>query len=278
MKLKTILSLFAIALLVVACSSDDSSCTEQTWYQDTDGDGFGNASQTQSSCSQPAGYVSDNTDFNDNDANSFPNATEVCDGLDNDGDGQVDGLSSTGCGAGEVCENGTCVAATTYYLDADNDGYGDVTNSTIAGSTAPTGYVLDNTDCDDSNPSINPGATEIVDSFIDEDCSGTTTLIAYADTDNDGYGDATNAITFECGIPCSNMNEVNSIPSGYVLDNTDCADNDANTYPGAPEITTDGVDNNCNGYTDEVLCTTDADCPNAIPTCTDQGNGIWICL
>lgn len=278
MKLKIILSLFTAVILMVACSSDDASCTQQTWYQDADNDGFGNANQSLSACAQPNGYVADNSDFNDNDVNSYPNATEICDGIDNDNDGQIDGMSASGCGAGEVCENGTCVSLTTYYADMDNDGYGDATTTTTAGSMAPAGYVTDNADCDDTNANINPGATEVVDSYIDEDCNGTTTLTAYADNDNDGYGDASNPITFECFLPCGNAQQVNNIPSGYVLDNTDCADNDANTYPGAPEITTDGVDNNCNGYTDEVLCTTDADCPNAIPTCTDQGNGIWICL
>lgn len=203
MKLKAILNLFAVVLIITACSSDDSSCNEQTWYQDADADGFGNISQTLSSCTQPNGYVSNNTDFNDNDANAFPNATEICDGIDNDNDGQIDGLSSTNCGAGEVCENGSCVSATTYYADMDNDGYGDATNTIEAGSTAPNGYVTDNTDCNDSDPNMNPGASE----------------------------DAT-----------------------------------------------DGIDNNCNGYTDEVICTTDSDCPAAIPVCTDQGNGLWICL
>ncbi len=166
------LSLTLLVLLAISCGKDDdASCTEQIWYQDADGDGFGNANQKQSSCTQPNGYVSDNTDFNDNDGNSFPNATEVCDGIDNDGDGQVDGLSSSSCGVGEVCENGSCVAATTYYLDADNDGYGDATNSTQAGNTAPTGYVLDNTDCDDTDASTNPGVQEIQDG-LDNDCDG----------------------------------------------------------------------------------------------------------
>lgn len=191
MKLKTILSLFAVALVIAACSSnDDSSCTEQIWYQDADGDGFGNLNQTQSSCTQPNGYVSDNTDFDDANSSSFPNATEICDGIDNDGDGQVDGLESSDCGTGEVCENGSCIAATTYYADNDADGYGDASNSIEAGSTAPIGYVLDNTDCNDSDANMNPGAQDVYDG-VDNDCDG--------DID-------------EC------------------LDDSDCDDDDPNTY------------------------------------------------
>lgn len=173
--MKTILKLSSIIilLLVVSCGSDDdTSCTEQTWYQDADADGFGNANVTQSACTQPTGYVSDNTDFDDNNASSFPNATEICDGIDNDGDGQVDGLATSNCGAGEVCENGSCVQATTYYADQDQDGYGDASNSILAGSTAPTGYVLDNTDCNDSDVSMSPGAQENATDGIDNDCDG----------------------------------------------------------------------------------------------------------
>lgn len=117
MKLKTLLSLFAIALLVVACSSDDSSCIEQTWYQDADGDGFGNANQTQSSCTQPNGYVSDNTDCDDSDSNTNPGAQEnTTDGIDNDCDGLTDEcIEDADCSG--VCINGVC-----YDLcDTDDD-------------------------------------------------------------------------------------------------------------------------------------------------------------
>lgn len=252
--MKTILKLSSLllVLIVVACSgSDDSpSCTEQTWYQDADGDTFGNASVTQNSCTQPTGFVSNNSDFNDNDSSSFPNATEICDGLDNDGDGQVDGLTTSNCGVGEVCENGSCVTETIYFFDADGDGYGDTSNTTTAAGTAPTGYVLLSGDCDDTDPAFYPGAIDVVDSFLDENCDGATTLTAYLDNDDDGYG-STTSITFECFLPCSDATQINNIPTGYVLDNTDCDDSNAATYPGATEICGDGIDNNCDGNTDE---------------------------
>jgi hypothetical protein len=173
--MKTILKLSLVftALFIIACSSNDDSpaCTEQTWYQDSDGDTFGNLSVTLNACTQPIGYVLDNTDFNDNDATTFPNAVEICDGFDNDGDGQTDGLTTSNCGVGEVCENGSCVTAVTYYFDADGDGYGDGSNSIVAGSTAPTGYVADSSDCDDDDVTVNPGATEIQDN-MDNNCDG----------------------------------------------------------------------------------------------------------
>ena len=62
-----------------------------TWYEDYDNDGFGNPSVSQSVCSQPAGYVADNTDCLDSLASAFPGANEVPgDGLDNNCNGQID--------------------------------------------------------------------------------------------------------------------------------------------------------------------------------------------
>jgi hypothetical protein len=59
---------------------------------------------------------------------------------------------------------------TTYYRDADGDGYGNASDS-IEADSAPAGYVTDNTDCDDTNAAVNPGATEVRNG-IDDDCDG----------------------------------------------------------------------------------------------------------
>ena len=85
--------LFTIGIVSLnSCSDDDNDdCTQQTWYEDSDGDGFGNLNSFQESCTQPTGYVSDNSDFDDTNTTAYPGADEICDdGVDNNGDGDID--------------------------------------------------------------------------------------------------------------------------------------------------------------------------------------------
>jgi len=65
----------------------------------------------------------------------------------------------------------TTTTLNTYYRDSDNDGYGDP-GSPYEGAFQPSGYVTDNTDCNDYESSIHPGAIEIIGDGIDQDCNG----------------------------------------------------------------------------------------------------------
>lgn len=169
-------SIYLGALIIIgifffqSCNQDDS-CTEQTWFEDSDGDGFGNSSISMQSCSIPTGYVSNNTDFDDSNSSAYPDAIEICNGIDDNGNGTID-ENTTDCGAGKVCENGFCVSAITYYKDSDGDLFGNPNDIILAGTIAPSEYVLDNTDCNDSDSSIYPGATENITDGVDNNCNG----------------------------------------------------------------------------------------------------------
>lgn len=75
-------------------ATPDAACTSKTWYRDGDGDGFGDPAKVMDACTQPSGYVATKTDCDDTKASVNPMAAEVCDKLDNNCDGMVDGTAS----------------------------------------------------------------------------------------------------------------------------------------------------------------------------------------
>ena len=101
------------------------------------------------------GFTSD-VDCDDNDDTVYPGAPELCDGKDNDCNTSVDdGLTFI-----------------TYYADGDGDGFGDSSDTGASLCEDPAdGRVINNTDCNDSDADINPGATEVFDR-VDNNCDG----------------------------------------------------------------------------------------------------------
>ncbi len=156
----------------------------------------------------------------------FPGATEVCNSLYDDCDGQSDeGLTGT------------------FYQDADGDSFGNPAVTTTGSCSTPTGYVSNNTDCNDGNGGIRPGALERCNS-VDDDCDaqidGGVKSTFYRDQDSDTYGTATNTV------------QACSAPSGYVTSNFDCNDTDNTIRPRVAEVC-DNKDNNCNGSVDDNI-------------------------
>jgi MYXO-CTERM domain-containing protein len=97
------------------------------------------------------------TDCDDTDPDHFPGAAERCNGADDDCDGTVDEPDAADASA--------------WYTDADGDGFGDPT-AIQSGCTQPAGTVTDATDCDDTNPWVNPDASDYPADGTDADCDG----------------------------------------------------------------------------------------------------------
>ncbi len=233
------------------------------WYVDRDGDGHGDSADAGiSACDDPSAgtsaYASGATDCDDADSAINPDAIERCDSVDDDCDGLVDE------------EDPDVADATTWFLDADGDGYGDATISTLSCASL-SGYVTGAyaTDCDDLDATINPGVLETCDG-VDEDCDGlvddddpdvTDVLLLYVDADEDGYGDpATTAWACDVG-------------DGLVASADDCDDSDATINPGATEVCDAAdVDEDCDGLADDDDADVDPSSQNTVFIDTD-GDG-----
>jgi hypothetical protein len=138
-------------------SVDDDPADGADWYADTDADGFGDPAVLVFGCDPLDGSVLDGSDCDDGDAAVFPGAAELCDGADQDCDGEVDD---------------DAIDALTWWPDVDEDGYGDEAALTVTACLAPIGHVDDGTDCDDADASVFPGADEVVGDGVDQDCDG----------------------------------------------------------------------------------------------------------
>ena len=172
-RITTLLALAPLPLLLLACGDkdedpanggssggDDGDCTELTFFLDADGDGHG-GDQSVDACEAPEGYVSQSTDCDDQDPDSNPDATEVCDGADNDCDGTADEDASD---------------ALSFYVDADGDGYGD-DGSVVSACELTDGLAEEAGDCDDTEAAAYPGAPEVCDG-VDNDCDGSSDGLA----------------------------------------------------------------------------------------------------
>jgi len=174
------------------------------------------------------GATSD-VDCDDDNVTVFPDAPELCDALDNDCDGEIDEEA---------------VDATTWFADADEDGFGDAEDTVVA-CAPPAGFVGVSGDCDAGDGDIFPGAPESCDS-IDSDCDGDLAdpdsidaTTCYPDEDDDTYGN--DALPVQaCSAP------TNHVPRGG-----DCDDGDERVSPEAEEIC-NGRDDDCDTLVDDA--------------------------
>ena len=213
------MSIWTIGVLLIGCDAEWSKRVADTVAnppQDQDGDGF--------IAAEDAAEGDVWADCDDLNPAVNPYGTESCNGRDDDCDGLIDDADND-------------VVLLVWARDADGDGYGDPALLSEA-CEQPIGSAPRDAgeDCDDTDPSINPGMRELCDAVggppLDEDCDDRideddpnldpgTRLTWLLDADADGYGDPADVV-----LACAG-------PDGYLLesDPTDCDDDDPDSGP-----------------------------------------------
>ncbi|MBD3248812.1 DUF2341 domain-containing protein [Candidatus Woesearchaeota archaeon] len=234
---------------VTSCDSDNN-CNTTGYFNfttlqtavcdDDDGDGYGVCPN----CNISDGCAFDGDDCNDTNASINPGANETCNNVDDNCDTNID-------------EGGVCPTLT-YYCDNDTDTYID---STSDGSCSTYNCVpincttVQGNDCNDTNTSINPAASDICNG-IDDDCNGTTA---------DGSGEAPPNNDKQAGVCIGSKKSCTA--GSWQNDYTGIAN-----YEDPESSCADTLDNDCDGDTDS----NDNNCidstPPSITITTPSGN------
>jgi len=226
------------------CNGKDDNCNKKVdeegaqgcipVFPDADEDGFGEEDGEKCLCGMSPPYVSFfGGDCDDDNEFVNPAVLEVCNGLDDDCDGELDPADAEGC--------------TAHYLDADEDGVGEDDNLCLC---APDGFytALESGDCNPEESAVFPGNGEVCDG-LDNDCNEEVDDVSddlcinyYLDEDEDGFG-------LDDDFIC----ECDPQPDQFytALEPGDCNDEDKLVSPEAEEACGDQVDNNCNGLKEE---------------------------
>jgi hypothetical protein len=256
---------------------NDYNCDGSVGFADADNDGF-------AACEE----------CNDANPEVHPGHPELCDGLDNDCNGNPDAPG----GENDDDNDGSLACADCDDADGQNfpgnseqcDGQDNDCNSVADAQGGEFDNDNDTSlsceDCDDNNPSNFPGNGESCDGF-DNNCNGLADFpgelvnadgdpaVSCVDCDDQNPQVYPSAAELCDGLD-NNCNNVADAPGGEVdgdndgsLSCADCDDADPNVFPGNPEQC-DGIDNNCNLIVDQsevpvnILC---PQVPNAVEDC-----------
>jgi hypothetical protein len=236
------------------CDGDDylGANDAPVWFRDADLDGYGDPTQTTTSCRPPSGYTPETSiaaDYDCDDTNPTVNPRSAndhggasCDGVDDDCDGTADNAD----GLLEWCK------------DDDGDSFptaGLCVNAYCQPDTVELSYVAVNTfgsadwnDCDDTSPLVGPGFDEYCDA-IDNNCDGQVDESSelapaldpnsyYPDSDGDSFGDPDGEPILACNVP---------LVGGllYSDNSDDCDDDDPGVSPAASEVCNTGLSEDC---------------------------------
>ena len=231
------LGIFATLLLLVGCLPTPGPAPTIDQF-DGDGDGWCAAAECFDG-SQPG-------DPDDEDATVYPGAPELCDGLDNDGDGDVDEE----------------LVFLDWYADEDGDGFG-AGDATSYCAPPGDGMVDNDLDCEDSEETINPldvdgdGWSTCPDGDGLADCDDWDPALTPEDADGDGYSTCgpdgvAGTGDDDCWDFDSALTPEDADEDGFSTCDGDCDDNDDTFHPGdsvtdAAEELCDGYDNDCDG-------------------------------
>ena len=201
-------------------------------------------------------------DCDDQDPYTYPGATEICDGLDNDCDGAIPADEADDDSDGDLaCDDCDDADPTLHTLDLDGDFF-----SPCEG------------DCDDTHPAINPFANDVVGDGIDQNCDG----LDGVDADGDGYaaqftggddcddgdpalnlddvdGDGGTTCDGDCDDSDAALNLTDVDGDGWNTCDEDCDDTVAAIHPAAPDVCDGNLDNDCDGIADAQETDDDGD-------------------
>jgi hypothetical protein len=228
------------------CNGIDDNCNGQTdeagstgcraYFRDSDEDAYGRSLDSQCLCAPKAPHTAlQGGDCDDSDSQINPGAVEVCNGRDDDCNGQTDEAGADGC--------------IVYYRDGDQDGYGITADAKCLCSGQAPYTSLQGGDCNDQDSNVRPGTVEVCNGK-DDNCNGIIDpenspgcAIFYYDGDGDAFG--SNSLPARCLCSPDFVSKYTARVAG------DCDDTDPNVNPGQIETCGDGIDNNCNGQIDE---------------------------
>jgi len=229
-----------------SCNGKDDDCDDETdekgaqgcevYYFDNDGDTYGVSWSFQCLCEPQGKHTAGEAgDCNDADSLVNPDATEECNGVDDDCDGETDEAGSTAC--------------MDYFFDNDGDGFG-VTGDVMCLCGASGKYTaLVGEDCNDQDDTANPDQEESCNGK-DDDCDGATDEEGaeecgtyLLDGDSDGWG-----IDGDTKCLCGPAGEYTAEEGG------DCDDAIPEVNPGADELCANDIDDDCDDATDEAGC------------------------